>query len=236
MSDDPIIETHDLDEDVWAVFTGCSGEEAHLRALFFDEDDARAYVSAKHPDPEEFGRDLAFDATWTPGRIPPGKLTCANDYRVHTRAEFDAAVPRLQLAGDVEHEPDEIPRHLRCALANAQRAFEQGDIGSLATINETIQPLTDAALAFHYRQSSALRALWQNQRNIIGEVQGALDAREDELARLRGLKATAAAYVLAERARTRNADSAAEERLDAAMTAAWATLVDALGMTEADGG
>lgn len=41
---------------------------------------------------------------------------------------------------------DTLPRHLRVAMSNAQRAFERDDIGSLSTINEDIQGLVDAAV------------------------------------------------------------------------------------------
>lgn len=51
--------------------------------------------------------------------------------------------------------PGELPRHHRLAIANATRAFERGDLASLATINEDIQPLVDAAVAWHFRQAKA---------------------------------------------------------------------------------
>lgn len=47
----------------------------------------------------------------------------------------------------VKAERDALPRHLRLALSNAQQAFEAGEYRSLATINEDIQPLVDAAMA-----------------------------------------------------------------------------------------
>ena len=53
---------------------------------------------------------------------------------------------------------DTVPRHLRFALASAQRAFEEYDLGSLATVNEDIQGLVDAAVAWghnHRREGDA---------------------------------------------------------------------------------
>lgn len=46
----------------------------------------------------------------------------------------------------------EIPRHLRIALANATRAFERDDLAALKTINENLQPLVDAAIAWGRRR------------------------------------------------------------------------------------
>ena len=43
---------------------------------------------------------------------------------------------------------DDVPRHLRVAIANATRAFQRRDPAALATINEDIQPLVDAAMAW----------------------------------------------------------------------------------------
>lgn len=50
---------------------------------------------------------------------------------------------------------DEIPRHLRIALHNAQRAFEKGDTSTLGTINENVQPVVDAAVAWRNRSVDA---------------------------------------------------------------------------------
>jgi hypothetical protein len=46
---------------------------------------------------------------------------------------------------------NDVPRHLRIAIANATRAFAQGDLAALATINEDIQPLVDAAISWSHR-------------------------------------------------------------------------------------
>lgn len=46
---------------------------------------------------------------------------------------------------------DNIPRHLRVAPVNAQRAFESDDIGALGTFNEVLQPMLDAAVAWGRR-------------------------------------------------------------------------------------
>lgn len=50
---------------------------------------------------------------------------------------------------------DGIPRHLRVALANAERAMRTGDDAALGTINESLQPLVDAAMARIKRLSDA---------------------------------------------------------------------------------
>lgn len=66
----------------------------------------------------------------------------------------DALCPgRVALALDAAH--NDLPRHLRLAIANATRAFERDDLGALATINETIQPLVDAAIAYGRRRQDA---------------------------------------------------------------------------------
>ena len=41
-----------------------------------------------------------------------------------------------------------VPRHLRIALANAARAFTKREPASLATINENVQPVVDAAMGW----------------------------------------------------------------------------------------
>lgn len=55
-------------------------------------------------------------------------------------------------------EADAVPRHLRLALARAQRAFEVDDVGSLASICEDIQGLVDAAMAWGRRREQRARA------------------------------------------------------------------------------
>jgi hypothetical protein len=49
------------------------------------------------------------------------------------------------------HEKGTVPRHLLLALANATEAFDRNDIYALGTINEHVQPLVDAAIAWHRR-------------------------------------------------------------------------------------
>lgn len=53
---------------------------------------------------------------------------------------------------------DSIPRHLLIALANAKRAFEAHDTSALATVNEHLQPLVDAALSWVANEVSAKEA------------------------------------------------------------------------------
>lgn len=45
----------------------------------------------------------------------------------------------------------ELPPHFRFALAQAQKAFETGNIRSLASVNENLQGLVDAALRYAQR-------------------------------------------------------------------------------------
>jgi hypothetical protein len=47
---------------------------------------------------------------------------------------------------------DRVPKHLLKALADATDAFREGDIKRLATINSNVQPLVDAAIAWHRRE------------------------------------------------------------------------------------
>ena len=53
----------------------------------------------------------------------------------------------------------DIPRHLRIALASATRAFQSGDLSTLGTANEDLQPLIDAAVALGRKQAKAPPAL-----------------------------------------------------------------------------
>lgn len=55
-------------------------------------------------------------------------------------------------------EADAVPRHLRLALAHAQRAFETDNVGALATVCENIQGLVDAAMAWGRRRERQQRA------------------------------------------------------------------------------
>ncbi len=49
-------------------------------------------------------------------------------------------------------EAGEVPPHLRIAIANATRAFRDDDLRALATVNENLQPLVDAAIAWGRRR------------------------------------------------------------------------------------
>ncbi len=51
---------------------------------------------------------------------------------------------------------NDIPRHLRVALASATRAFESGDLSTLGTANEALQPLIDAAIKWGRKQAPDL--------------------------------------------------------------------------------
>jgi hypothetical protein len=68
-------------------------------------------------------------------------------------AEDHGAVARLEGYDALRAAAAETPRHLRVALSNAQRAFERDDLGALATINEDIQGLVDAAVAYARRRA-----------------------------------------------------------------------------------
>lgn len=50
---------------------------------------------------------------------------------------------------------NDIPRHLRFAIASATRAFQSGDLSTLGTANEALQPLLDAAIAWGRRQTTS---------------------------------------------------------------------------------
>lgn len=59
-----------------------------------------------------------------------------------------AAAPDLRrTALHLLQQRDKAPAHLRVALANAARAFQRGDLAALATVNEALQPLVDAAVS-----------------------------------------------------------------------------------------
>ncbi len=62
---------------------------------------------------------------------------------IATRGDSDSPVVRPERSGEL--------RTLHRALAHATRAFRDGELGSLATINESVQPLADAAIAYSRR-------------------------------------------------------------------------------------
>lgn len=68
--------------------------------------------------------------------------------------EADVIDAVADLAASLEAGPAEIPRHLRIALANAQRAFENDDPRTLAAVHEDLQGLVDAALAYASRRAA----------------------------------------------------------------------------------
>lgn len=71
----------------------------------------------------------------------------------------------IRRANDAERE---VPRHLRIALSHAERAFEKGDIGALATINEDIRQLADAAVSWGRRERAAARvAALREASNLV---------------------------------------------------------------------
>ena len=69
-------------------------------------------------------------------------------------AYFQEALLKLHsLLLDIRREaatkiPDTLPRHFRIALATATKAFQKGDFRNLGTLNEDLQPLVDAAIAW----------------------------------------------------------------------------------------
>lgn len=66
---------------------------------------------------------------------------------------------RADAAHEAQTANSSIPRHLRIALASATRAFQSGDLSTLGTANEDLQPLLDAAIAWGRRQAKAPPAL-----------------------------------------------------------------------------
>ena len=50
----------------------------------------------------------------------------------------------------------DIPRHLRIAIASATRAFESGDLSTLGSANEALQPLLDAAIKWGRKRTPTL--------------------------------------------------------------------------------
>lgn len=67
-----------------------------------------------------------------------------------------------------------VPRHLLLALANATEAFARGDIAALGTINENVQPLVDAAIAWAHR-FAAQRQAWIDKALDFVDRYGGID-------------------------------------------------------------
>lgn len=127
--------------------------------------------------------------------------------------------------------PD-IPRHLLAALRHMQRAFEQCDSSSLATINENLQPVADAAMGWISSLRRDREEAWRERdeaRRERDDLHARLTreaathaAREGELSRLvadlqgqlRDADATAAGLRAVYRAAVARADEA-EAKLDA---------------------
>lgn len=77
---------------------------------------------------------------------------------IRTEAERDAA--RAEAARLAAVRPsDDVPRHLRIAIVHATRAFETGNFRALATINEDIQHLVDAAIGAVRREQVKVERL-----------------------------------------------------------------------------
>lgn len=66
---------------------------------------------------------------------------------------------RADAAREAQTPSSDVPRHLRLALASATRAFQSGDLSTLGTANEDLQPLIDAAVAWGRKQAKAPPAL-----------------------------------------------------------------------------
>ena len=84
---------------------------------------------------------------------------------------------------------DTVPRHLRLAIANATRAFEDGDLARLGTVNEDIQQLVDAAVVWGRRQAaspSASRTVADRERDHLQAVERAWETGRIELSAIRG--------------------------------------------------
>lgn len=90
----------------------------------------------------------------------------------------------------------DIPMHLRFAIAGAERAFRAGDFGALATVNEDIQPLVDAAVASIRQVMQASRAVlesWKvteaqcDEGRWCRECREPRDAPHDDLCDLRDI-------------------------------------------------
>jgi hypothetical protein len=145
---------------------------------------------------------------WTDGRIrvvaartrkwpgPEVQRTAHYDIAWWLRDMAKAEVVRLvvPIGGTAPEAPmpadPEIPRHLLLALAHATRAFERGDLGSLATIKENVQPLTDAAIGWHRRTTAEIQAAhaeaiemraWAEEA-ARAENENAEDARRERVA------------------------------------------------------
>lgn len=88
-------------------------------------------------------------ALWTkwPHTAPARNYSEATDEEILTQPCVVAALAKARL------DRDDVPRHLRIAIVNAQRAFEKDDLGALATINEDIQGLVDAAIGYARRRA-----------------------------------------------------------------------------------
>ncbi len=88
----------------------------------------------------------------------PARTVPSNPENPSVALAEQSALPAYPNRGTTTHRTaaedahEHVPRHLRLALASATRAFERGELLSLATINETIQPLVDAAIAYARRQ------------------------------------------------------------------------------------
>lgn len=72
----------------------------------------------------------------------------------------------------------EIPRHLRVALASATRAFRSGDLSSLGTANEDLQPLLDAAIAWGRGQHAEVARLTTQEPTCLRCEDFAADAHK----------------------------------------------------------
>lgn len=73
-------------------------------------------------------------------------MTCPTCHNAHS-GECSTAALKARIVV-LSKDPETIPRHLLVALSQAQRAFERRDRSAFGTINESVQPVADAALGW----------------------------------------------------------------------------------------
>jgi len=76
-----------------------------------------------------------------------------------------------------------IPRHIRAAIRNAQQAFARDDLAALATVNEHLQPLVDAAVAA-VRRAEQRRDVERAVKAVAMDLGEQVVAERDRLARI----------------------------------------------------
>lgn len=120
--------------------------------------------------------------------------TCPQCGNAHSDDCTPAALKARIVALSKDHET--IPRHLLIALSQAQRAFERRDRSAFGTINESVQPVADAALGWIReveadRDDARAQLAWHEENNgtraeqeaeaaWVAEEQAAVDELSDE--------------------------------------------------------